>query len=154
MIVHSAPTRNIPRFTCPPGAPMLLAALALLSALHTAPAAAPAPAPRADSIAGTWQIKGDVMGNPLNTTCTLKQTGAAISGSCTAEGGSTEQIAGEVKDGKIAFWHGGDYNGEALTIVYTLTSVSATELKGTIVVKPFDAGGTFTAAPAPAPAKP
>lgn len=125
---------------------MLLAALALATALHAAP--------RADTLAGTWQIKGDVMGNPLVTTCTFKQAGAAISGSCTAEGGSTEQIAGEVKDGKIAFWHGGDYNGEALTIVYTLTAVSPTKLEGTILVKPFDAGGTFTAAPAPAPAKP
>lgn len=128
---------------------MLLAALSLVTAL-----AAPA-----DSLAGTWQIKGDVMGNPLNTTCTFTQTGATIAGTCTGEQGA-QQIAGEVKDGKVAFWHGGEYNGEALTIVYTLTQVAPAKLEGTILVKPFDAPGTFTAEPAaapaaaPAPAKP
>ena len=125
---------------------MLLAALALATSLG---AAGGAPAARSDSISGTWKITGDVMGNPLNQTCTLTRTDAAITGQCTAEGGaSPAQVAGEAKEGKISFWHGADYNGETLTIIYTLTSAAPAKLEGTVLVKPFEVTGTFSAAPA------
>ena len=111
----------------------------------------------ADSISGTWQIKGDVAGNPLNTTCTLVLAEAKISGSCKNAEGKVDPIFGEVKDGKVVFEHGGDYQGQELKIIYTGTLASAKEMKGTIEVKPFDVSGEFTATPAaaaaPAPAK-
>ena len=120
----------------------MLLAFALVSAL-----AAPA-----DSISGTWQIKGEVAGNPLNTTCTLVVAEARISGVCKSAEGKQDPITGEVKEGKVVFEHGGDYQGQELKIIYTGTLASAKEMKGTIEVKPFDVSGEFTATPAAAPA--
>jgi hypothetical protein len=123
----------------------MLPILTLLVALHIAPAA--------DSVAGAWQITGDIMGNPLRELCTLKQSGAVVSGSCTNEQGGRYEVSGEVKEGKLTFKHGGDYQGTALTFVYSATLAAPTappkELKGTVEVQPFGASGTFTAAPAP-----
>ena len=120
----------------------MLLTFALLTAL-----AAPA-----DSISGTWQIKGEVAGNPLNSTCTLVVAEAKVSGVSKNSEGRQDPIFGEVKEGKVVFEHGGDYQGQELKIIYTGTLASAKEMKGTIEVKPFDVSGEFTAAPAPAPA--
>ena len=120
----------------------MLLAFALVSAL-----AAPA-----DSISGTWQIKGEVAGNPLNSTCTIVVAEAKVSGVCKNSEGKQDPIVGEVKDGKVVFEHGGDYQGQELKIIYTGTLASAKEMKGTIEVKPFDVSGEFTATPAAAAA--
>lgn len=118
----------------------MLLALSLLAALHIAPA---------DSVTGKWQLKGDVAGNALNTVCDIAQSGATLSGVCTNEQGQPQPITGEVKDGTVTFQHGGDYQGTELTIIYSGKLETPKHLKGTIVVKPFDASGTFTAEPAP-----
>jgi hypothetical protein len=123
----------------------MLLALALAAAVHAAPAV--------DSLPGTWKLTGDVAGNPLVETCTIKQAGTVVSGSCTNEQGGPYEVTGDVKDGKVTFKHGGDYQGTALTIIYSAT-LGTPELKGTVEVQPFGVTGTFTAAPAPAPAKP
>ena len=122
----------------------MLLTLALLSVLRAAPAA--------DSLSGSWQITGDVMGNPVDETCTLKQAGATLSGSCVGQTGEKIDVTGEVKDGKVVFRHGADYQGQALTITYPATFASAKQLKGTMDVQPMGVSGTFTAAPAAAPA--
>jgi hypothetical protein len=118
----------------------------LLSFALVAALAAPA-----DSISGTWVLKGEVAGNPLNTTCTLVVAEAKISGVCKGADADAKEIpiVGEVKEGKVIFEHGGDYNGQELKIIYTGTLPSAKEMKGTIDVKPFDVTGEFTATPAP-----
>ena len=121
----------------------MLLTLSLLAALH-APVAA-------DSVSGAWRVKGEVAGNPLNTLCTLVVTRAAISGNCADEQGPPKAITGEVKEGKITFQHGGDYQGQELTVIYSGT-LEANALKGTINVKPFDAGGEFSATREPQPA--
>ncbi|MEO8562695.1 MAG: hypothetical protein ABI601_11505 [bacterium] len=119
----------------------MLIAITLLAALHLAPA---------DSINGTWLLKGDVVGNPLNTTCDIKQTGTTLSGSCVNETGAAMPITGTVKGDSVTFQHGGDYQGQELTIIYAGKLTTPKKLEGTITVKPFDAAGTFTAEPAPA----
>ena len=122
----------------------MLVALSLVAAL-----AAPA-----DSISGTWQIKGEVAGNPLNTTCTIAVAAAKVTGVCKNAEGKQDPITGEVKEGKVIFEHGGDYQGQELKIIYTATLPSAKEMKGTIEVKPFDVSGEFTATPVAAAAAP
>jgi hypothetical protein len=117
----------------------MLSTLALLTVLQVVPAA--------DSIPGVWQIKGDVMGNPLNEVCTIEQNGTALSGSCIAAGGEPYELTGEVKEGAITFQHGGEYQGEALTIVYTGTLAAPGELRGRVEVLPFGVSGDFTATP-------
>ncbi|GJG88078.1 hypothetical protein tb265_32590 [Gemmatimonadetes bacterium T265] len=130
----------------------MLFPLALLAALHAAPASA------ADSVTGTWRISGDVVGNPVNELCTLKQAGAAVTGSCKnadAADAKPYDVTGEVKGDTVTFRHGGDYQGTAITLTYTGTTATPKALKGTIDVQPFGVNGTFSAAPAPAaPAKP
>ena len=120
----------------------MLLPLALLAALHAAPAD--------DSLSGTWQIKGDVMGNPIDQSCTLKQTGATLGGSCVGNTGEKLDVTGEVKDGKVVFRYKSDYQGQPLTIVYTATNASTKQLKGTVDVQPMSVSGTFTASPTPA----
>lgn len=120
----------------------MLLTLTLLTLLHAAPAA--------DSISGTWRITGDVAGNPLDQICTIQQNGAVLSGSCGAEGEAVE-LTGEVTDGKITFSHGGEYDGQPLTIVYSGALESPQEIRGTVWVQPFDVSGVFTAKPTPAP---
>ena len=119
----------------------MLLAIALLSTMHlTAPS---------DSINGKWQLKGDVAGNPLNTTCDIRQAGTILTGTCVPEKGPPMPITGQAKDNTFAFQHGGDYQGQELTIIYAGTLESPRQLKGTITVKPYEASGTFTAEPAP-----
>ena len=120
----------------------MLTTITLLATLLTA-----APA---DSINGSWQIKGDVSGSPLNTVCEIKQSGAAITGVCTNEQGVKQPITGDVKEGTITFKHGGDYQGTELTITYSGKLESPTKLSGTVDVAPFSVSGTFTAEPVPA----
>ncbi len=119
----------------------MLLAVALLTAMHTAAAA--------DSLPGVWQITGEVSGRPLNVTCTIKQAGTALSGSCTSVTDTPAALTGEVKDGKVTFQYPTDYQGQVLTVVYSGTLTSPPQIKGTIEVKPMGAMGTFSAAPAP-----
>jgi len=119
----------------------MLLTLALLTALNTA-----APA---DSLAGPWTLKSDVGGTAWEQVCTFKQAGTALSGSCVGESGVVYPLVGELKEGKLTFEHGGSYEGSAITIIFSGAVEKPTELKGTILVKPFDATGSFTAVPAP-----
>src|SRR5690348_6187063 len=118
----------------------MLLTLALLSALQAAP--------QADSLSGTWQLTGDIMGNPIDQSCTMKLSGASLGGSCVGNAGEKLELTGEVKDGKVVFRYKTDYQGTPLTIVYTATTVSAKQLKGTVDVQPMGVSGTFSAAPA------
>ena len=125
----------------------MLLPLALLAAVHAAPARALA----ADSVTGTWRIAGDVVGNPVNEVCTLRQAGAAVTGSCKnpdVADAKPQDVTGEVKNGTLTFRHGGDYQGTAITLTYTSTTATAKEPKGTIDVQPYGVSGTFSAAPA------
>jgi hypothetical protein len=120
----------------------MLLALTLLAALHAAPAT--------DSITGHWVIKGDVVGNAVNATCEMTQSGTALTGSCVGEKGDAHPITGQVTTGIITFQYESEYQGDAITVIYTAKLDTPTKMKGTILVKPFDANGTFTAEPAPA----
>lgn len=124
----------------------MLLTIALVSALTTAPG---------DSLTGAWKFTSDVSGTAWEQTCTFKQAGTVLSGSCVGEGEAAivYPLTGELKEGKLTFEHAGNYQGTPITIIFTGASEKPKELKGTILVKPFDASGTFTAAPAPAPAK-
>ena len=120
----------------------MLLALALLAALHSAPAV--------DSLPGRWQITGDVMGNPVKTICVITQAGTTLGGNCSDDSNEPHPLTGQAKDGKVTFLYMVDYQGQPLTIVYSATFASPAQLKGTIEVKPMGATGTFTATPAAA----
>ena len=123
----------------------MLPILALLLSLR----AAPTPAP--DSLVGRWQIKGDVMGNPVNEICTFTQADTVLTGNCAENDDEALLLAGKIEGGKITFWHGGEWDGQPLTVVYSGTMAEPNVLKGTIEVRPMNVAGTFTMTPAPVP---
>src|SRR4051812_20138241 len=107
----------------------MLLMLALVSALNTAPAA--------DTIPVTWEITGDVVGNPVKATCVIKQAAAALTGNCTMAGSNAAlPLTGEAKDGKMSFQYEMDYQGQPITLVYSGSLETPALLKGTIDVKP------------------
>ena len=108
-------------------------------------------APAADTIPGSWHFQGDISGFPLNQVCTFTLAGTALSGRCVSADGDANgiEILGEAKDGNISFQHGGEYEGEPLTVTYNGKVESATQMRGTILVEPFDVTGYFTATPVP-----
>jgi hypothetical protein len=122
----------------------MLLPLTLLAALHTVPGA--------DSVTGTWQITGDIAGNPIRTVCTFTQTVDRLTGTCVRAQTPDQKLAltGEVKDGKVRFQYGLDIQGQTLTVVYSGAFASPRELKGTVEAQPAGVTGTFTAAPVPA----
>jgi len=99
----------------------------------------------ADDLAtGTWKIEGDIQGNPVRDLCTLTQADGKITGSCKGDIG-TFDVKGEVTGNKVVFRHGGEYQGDKLTLTYSGTIDDMGVLKGTVDVQPMDVSGDFTA---------
>jgi hypothetical protein len=101
-----------------------------------------------------WTITGDVQGYPVNETCTFTTTDTALTGPCITQG-KTYTATGTITGKKIIFKHGGEYNGQDLTLTFTATLDDTGKLQGTIDVDPLGVDGTFTAtkaAPQPATA--
>jgi hypothetical protein len=115
-------------------------ALALLAALPVLAADTP--------LAGSWNISINVNGETHAATCTFKQDGEKLTGTCKGEYGETS-LTGQVQDDKITWKHEVPYNGETLTLSYTGTLSSATEIKGGVNVQPYDITGDFTGQKAP-----
>ncbi|HEX7157577.1 MAG TPA: hypothetical protein VF214_01080, partial [Edaphobacter sp.] len=97
------------------------------------------------TIPGTWTISGDVQGYPIDETCTFTQDKDKISGPCKNSEGKSYDTTVTVSDKKVVFTHGGEYQGEALTITFTGTWNDKGELSGDIDVQPMQVSGTFTA---------
>jgi hypothetical protein len=98
------------------------------------------------TVSGTWQITGDVMGNPIDSVCILEESGASIGGSCEI-GGEAIEITGEVTDQGFTFQHGSEYNGEQLTISYSGTLTAPESMEGTVTVDPYGVSGDFSGDP-------
>jgi hypothetical protein len=120
----------------------MLFTLAILGTLN---AAAPA-----DSLGGTWNLSNEVQGVSWTEVCTFKQTGAAMGGSCVGDAGVPVAITGEVKGDSVTFQHPSEYQGQAITIVFSgVIEKPGALTKGSIFVKPLDAAGNFTAVKEP-----
>ena len=96
------------------------------------------------TVPGSWTITGDVQGYPINEACTFTQAADKITGSCVTDG-KTYDTTVTIKDDKVIFVHGGEYQGQALTLTYTGTYNDKGDLSGTINVDPLGYDGTFTA---------
>jgi hypothetical protein len=101
-------------------------------------------APTDKSVAGTWSLETEVMGYPGSAVCALAQEGGKITGKCTSDG-VDRPVTGEIAGGKVTFQHASEYNGEALTIIYSGTFDSDTTLAGAMTVRPYEVTGTFKA---------
>jgi len=97
------------------------------------------------TVPGSWTITGDVQGYPVNETCTFTQDKDNITGSCKNSDGKAYDTTVTVNDNKVVFVHGGEYEGQALTLTFTGTYNDKGELAGDIDVQPLNYDGTFTA---------
>jgi hypothetical protein len=97
------------------------------------------------TVPGSWTVTGDVQGYPVNETCTFTQDKDKITGSCKNSDGKAYDTTVTVNDNKVIFVHGGEYEGQALTLTFTGTYNDKGELAGDIDVQPLNYDGTFTA---------
>ncbi len=111
-------------------------ALALAAVALTAVTASAA------DVAGTWNIDGDVVGNPVKFTTVWTQDGEALSGTAVLEGKDVP-ITGTVKDKAVTFEYDTDHEGTTYHLVFTGTLEEDGTIKGSIAVAGVD--GTFTA---------
>lgn len=112
---------------------LALAAVALALTAVTAFAA---------DVAGTWNVDGDVVGNPVKFTTVWKVDGETLSGTATLEGKDTP-VTGTVKDTNVTFEFDNDHEGTTYHLVFTGTLGDDGALKGSIAVAGVE--GTFTA---------
>ena len=96
----------------------------------------------ADNVAGTWNVDGDVVGNPVKFTTVWKQDGETLSGTATLEGKETP-VTGTVKDKAVTFEFDTVHEGTTYHMVFTGTVGDDGVLKGAIAVAGVE--GTFTA---------
>jgi hypothetical protein len=87
---------------------------------------------------GTWDVNGDVAGNPLIMTCVLKQDNDKLSGTAKVQGADTP-LTGSIKDNAVSFEF--DFAG-GYHLVFNGT-VADKDMKGSISVAGIE--GTFTA---------
>lgn len=98
----------------------------------------------AADVSGTWKVEGDVYANPVKFTCALKQTGEALAGTATFEGGKEAAVTGSVKENAVTFEFDTEHEGTTYHLVFTSTLGAEGGLKGTIAVAGVE--GTFSAA--------
>jgi hypothetical protein len=98
--------------------------------------------PSAADVSGTWDVDGDVVGNPVKFACALKQDGETLSGTATVAGKEVT-VKGSVKDRVVTFQFDVDYEGTTYTDVFTGTIGDDGTIAGTIAVAGVE--GRFTA---------
>jgi hypothetical protein len=84
-------------------------------------------------VAGTWNVEGDVVGNAVKFSCTLKQDGEKITGSGVIQG-KEQPIIGSIKEKTVKFEFDVDYEGSTYHNVYTGTLKDDKVIEGKIEV--------------------
>lgn len=92
-------------------------------------------------VAGTWNVEGDVVGNAVKFTCTLKQEGEKITGSGVIQE-KEQPIVGTVTEKTVKFEFDVDYQGSTYHNVYTGTLKDEKSIEGKIEVAGVE--GVFT----------
>ena len=111
----------------------------LLAVLLSAGLLAPQP-----DLSGDWKITGDVQGYPIDEACTLVHKDGALAGSCLTQGKKFD-TTGTVDGKKVVFKHGGEYQGDPLTLTFTGVVADDGTFSGSIYVDPLAVDGTFAA---------
>lgn len=95
-------------------------------------------------LSGDWTITGEVQGTPIDDACTLVHTDAKLTGTCML-GGKQYETTGSVDGKKVIFKHGGEYNGDPLTLTYSGAVADDGSIAGSIMVDPMNVDGSFSA---------
>lgn len=121
--------------------------LALIATLSLAAVAAAQTADAPSTLTGKWKIHATIAGNESDSSCDFTQTGADLSGSCTAGEQPATKISGKVDVNKVTWTMNSEYNGTPLTMKYSGTLTDG-KISGTLTVDPFGVDGDFSAIPA------
>lgn len=95
-------------------------------------------------LTGEWKITGEVQGTPIDDACTLVHTDAKLTGTCML-GGKQYETTGSVDGNKVTIKHGGEYNGDPLTLTYSGALADDGSIAGSIMVYPMNVDGSFSA---------
>ena len=93
-------------------------------------------------VAGTWNVDGDVDGNPVKFATVWKQSGEELSGTATLEGKDVP-VKGTVKDKAVTFEFDSEHQGTTYHMVFSGAVGDDGGIKGSIAVAGVE--GTFTA---------
>jgi hypothetical protein len=104
-------------------------------------AASSAPVSAAD-LSGTWDVDGNVVGNPVKYDCTLKQEGDKLTGTARLEGKDVP-VTGTIAESTVTWSFDVEYIGSPLKLEFSGTLSSDADIKGTIAVA--GVSGEFTA---------
>jgi hypothetical protein len=119
---------------------IFLAPCALLFASSAFAAGAP-------GITGQWSIHNSIAGNDSDQQCAFTVADNKINGTCKGNDDKTVQVTGSIDGDKLTWKYEMDYNGTALTLVYTATGGDADKITGSVEVQPFGVTGDFSATP-------
>ena len=98
-------------------------------------------------VSGNWKVTGDVVGNPVELTCTFAQDGKKLTGSCKQAGSDkSNEIKGDVDGKKVTWTFDSSYEGRTITLTFSGALDDSSKLKGGIDVQPYGVSGEFTAA--------
>src|SRR5260370_21561599 len=97
------------------------------------------------SVDGKWKVVSTIAGNESTVDCTIKQTGADLSGTCTGQQGDVK-ITGKVDGATVTWSYTSEYNGTELSIKYS-GKLADGKITGDATVDPFGVSGDFTATP-------
>ena len=95
------------------------------------------------TLVGSWKISINVAGESHEASCTFQQDGEKLTGTCKGESGEGP-LTGQIQGDKISWSHQVPYNGDTITLTYTGTFSSDTEIKGDVNVAPYDVTGDFS----------
>src|SRR5579864_109163 len=96
----------------------------------------------AADISGAWKVEGEIADVHVNRVCTIKQTGAKLTGACKNQSNELA-MTGEVNGDKVTWTYDSDYQGQKVTLVYKGTLGPDGAMKGSISTE--GAEGSFTA---------
>ena len=116
--------------------------LAIAIPLLLVPSLAFAQAQTNASAAGKWELHSSVQGSDFDTECTVTQTGADLTGTCSTQG-SDVKMSGKLNGAKISWKAESEFAGAPLTMEYSGTLDSG-KMSGTINVVQYSVGGDFT----------
>src|SRR5260370_10241269 len=106
----------------------------------------------AQDLTGPWTIHYIINGNGTDEGCHLVVTDNKITGTCRFLD-KDRQVIGTVVGNKVTLHHEAEYNNFTFTLVYTGTVDHSGKIAGTVLVKPFNVDGLFTATRGTAPSK-
>src|SRR5258708_12471266 len=106
----------------------------------------------AQDLTGAWTIHYIINGNGTDEGCQLVVTDNNITGACRFLD-KDRKVIGTVVGNKVTLQHEAEYNNFTFTLLYTGIVDDSGKIAGTVLVKPFNVDGLFTAIRGTAPSQ-